>query len=149
MAEGLEPFYVLQNFGTRRNCTLTASFPAVVSIEGIEVGGTKGNVNYDVSLFVFVAKASSKFCFSLVKCDLPNNQDKVTVGGTNGLDSHHLTKASAVCGKSELKGPEQAIFCGVTSIRLESSGKYNNKVVVALRPADENDINLATAVCDL
>lgn len=49
MAEGIEPFYVLQNFGVNRNCTLTASFPAVVSIDGIEVGGTKGNVNYDVS----------------------------------------------------------------------------------------------------
>ena len=49
MAEGIEPFYVLQNFGASRNCTLTASFMAVVSIDGIEVGGTKGNVNYDVS----------------------------------------------------------------------------------------------------
>lgn len=50
MAEGLAPYYVLQNYGAHRNCTLTASFPAVVSIEGIEVGGTKGSVNYDVRL---------------------------------------------------------------------------------------------------
>lgn len=50
MAEGVAPYYVLQNYGTRRNCTLTASFPAVISIEGIEVGGTKGSVNYDVRL---------------------------------------------------------------------------------------------------
>jgi hypothetical protein len=75
--------------------------------------------------------------------------DKVTVGGSAGLDSHHLTKATTICGKSELKGPEQAIFCGVTSVRLDSSGKHNNKVIVALRPADENDIALATAVCEL
>lgn len=51
MAEGVAPFYVLQNYGTNRNCTLSASFPAVVSIEGIEVGGEKGNVNYDVRFF--------------------------------------------------------------------------------------------------
>lgn len=75
--------------------------------------------------------------------------DKVTVGGSAGLDSHHLTKATTICGKTELKGPEQAVFCGVTSVRLESSGKFNNKVIVSLRPADENDISLATAVCDL
>lgn len=75
--------------------------------------------------------------------------DKVTVGGSSGLDSHHLTKATTICGKSELKGPEQAIFCGVTSVRLDSSGNYNNKVIVSLRPAVENDISLATAVCDL
>lgn len=49
MAEGTAPYYVLQNYGTRRNCTLSASFPAVVSIEGIDVGGNKANVNYDVS----------------------------------------------------------------------------------------------------
>lgn len=49
MAEGVAPYYVLQNYGTNRNCTLSASFPAVVAIEGIDVGGKKGNVNYDVS----------------------------------------------------------------------------------------------------
>lgn len=49
MAEGVAPYYVLQNYGSHRNCTITASFPAVVSIESIEVGGTKGSVNYDVS----------------------------------------------------------------------------------------------------
>jgi hypothetical protein len=49
MAEGIAPYYILQNYGTNRNCTLTASFPAVISIEGMEVGGTKGSVNYDVS----------------------------------------------------------------------------------------------------
>lgn len=48
LAEGVAPFYVLQNYGASRNCTLSASFPAVISIEGIEVGGDKGNVNYDV-----------------------------------------------------------------------------------------------------
>lgn len=90
------------------------------------------------------------YYFSLLKqCDQPNALDKVTVGGSGGLDSQHLTKATTVCGKTDLKGPEQAIFCGVTSVRLESSGKFKNKVVVSLRPADENDISLATAVCDL
>ena len=49
MAEGVAPYYVLQNYGMNRNCTLTASFPAVVAIEGIDVGGSKENVNYDVS----------------------------------------------------------------------------------------------------
>ena len=63
MAEGIEPFYVLQNFGVNRNCTLTASFPAVVSIDGIEVGGTKGNVNYDVSLFILLHTVDLKSSF--------------------------------------------------------------------------------------
>lgn len=153
MAEGVEPFYVLQNYGTNRNCTLSASFPAVISIEAIEVGG-KGSVNYDVKLhFISVSRLDIHvdFLSSLfpLKCDQPESSDKVTIGGSSGLDSHHLTKAVSVCGKTELKGPEQAIFCGVTSIRLDSSGNYNNRVVVSLRPAEESDITLATAVCDL
>jgi hypothetical protein len=62
MAEGVAPYYVLQNYGTNRNCTLTASFPAVISIEGIEVGGTKGKVNYDVRLIcIFVELISQHF----------------------------------------------------------------------------------------
>jgi hypothetical protein len=60
-----------------------------------------------------------------------------------------MTKSAGVCGTSDVKGPEQAIFCGITSIRLESSGKHNNKVYVSMRQADENDMSLATAVCDL
>lgn len=153
MAEGVAPFYVLQNYGTNRNCTLSASFPAVVAIEGIDVGGQKGNVNYDVSRITYgleFLKVLKAFCsIALLKCDQQDALDRVTVGGSSGLDSHHITKATTICGKTDLNGPEQAVFCGVTSVRLESSGKYNNKVVVSLRPADEEDISLATAVCDL
>lgn len=50
MAEGVAPYYVLQNYGTNRNCTITALFPAVVSVLAVDVGASKGNVNYDVSL---------------------------------------------------------------------------------------------------
>jgi hypothetical protein len=83
------------------------------------------------------------------QCDNTNSHDKVHVGGSAGLDSYQLTKATTICGRSEIKGPEQAIFCGVTSVRLESSNRFNNKVIISLRPAEENDISLATAVCDL
>lgn len=44
-------------------------------------------------------------------------------------------------------GPEQGIFCGVTSVRLSSSGNYLNTAVVSIRPADESDIAIATLVC--
>lgn len=46
-------------------------------------------------------------------------------------------------------GPEQAIFCGVTSVRLSSNGKFNNNVVVSIRKADENDLSAATLICDI
>ena len=37
-------------------------------------------------------------------------------------------------------GPDQAIFCGITSVRLVSSGKYRNKAGLMVRQADENDL---------
>lgn len=49
MAEGLAPFYTLQNYGLYNNCTLSALFPAVVSILEIDVGENKQAVSYDVS----------------------------------------------------------------------------------------------------
>lgn len=52
MAEGLAPFYTLQNYGLQSNCTLSALFPAVVSIVDVNVG-EKGAVNYGVSFYVF------------------------------------------------------------------------------------------------
>jgi hypothetical protein len=151
MAEGVAPFYVLQNYGASRNCTITALFPAVVSILAIDVGGNKGNVNYDVSLHcVLLFLHQSSFSLPLFpQCDHSNYYDKAIVGGSNGLDSSQMTKSAGVCGTSEIKGPEQAIFCGITSVRLESSGKHKNKAYVSVRQADENDMSLATAVCDL
>lgn len=46
-------------------------------------------------------------------------------------------------------GPEQAIFCEVTTVRLISTGKHNNHAIISIRKADENDFNLATLMCDL
>lgn len=48
-----------------------------------------------------------------------------------------------------LAGPEQAIFCGVTSVRLSSNGHLNNNVIVTIRKADENDLTAATLMCDI
>lgn len=44
------PFYVLKSShkGVSRNCTLTAIYPAVVSLLGVHIGHGKGP-NYDVS----------------------------------------------------------------------------------------------------
>lgn len=52
MAEGTAPFYTLQNYGTNRTCSISALFPASISIDKIDVGPNTENVNYDVSTFV-------------------------------------------------------------------------------------------------
>jgi len=51
MTEGISPYYTLKNFKLQSNCTLTALFPAVVTVVGINIGGSYiHGVNYDVSL---------------------------------------------------------------------------------------------------
>lgn len=49
MAEDSVPFYVLKSSNKSRNCTLTALYPAVVSLLGLHIGHSKGP-NYDVSI---------------------------------------------------------------------------------------------------
>lgn len=43
----------------------------------------------------------------------------------------------------------ETIFCGVTTVRLVSSGEFDNAVTIAVRPAEENDIPTASLVCGL
>lgn len=48
MAEDSVPVYVLKSSNKSRNCTLTALYPAVVSLLGLHICHGKGP-NYDVS----------------------------------------------------------------------------------------------------
>lgn len=49
MAGEVSPIYNLINVGKRNNCTLTALYPAVVSIKNVNIGGTEQHLSYDVS----------------------------------------------------------------------------------------------------
>lgn len=57
--------------------------------------------------------------------------------------------STTICGHSEVTGPDQAIFCDLTTIRLVSHGTYNNQIVLTIRNALENDINIASLICPL
>uniref|UniRef100_A0A182MMJ9 Corticotropin-releasing factor-binding protein n=1 Tax=Anopheles culicifacies TaxID=139723 RepID=A0A182MMJ9_9DIPT len=130
MAEGLAPYYMLRNYGQRRNCTLTALFPAVVSVIALEVGEANESVHY---------------------CERGRVDDKLEIGGSAGLDpAHQLVRASTICGRSRGRMDlDQTILCGTTSVRLISSGPYNNQAMVTMRMADESDLRLATVICEI
>ncbi|XP_054725489.1 corticotropin-releasing factor-binding protein isoform X1 [Anastrepha obliqua] len=120
----------MANFGYRRNCTISALFPATVAVANLKIGGknVRGEkVNYDCGM----------------------HEDRLEVGGSSGLDSFAMEKASDVCGYADQQGPEQAIFCEVTTVRLISTGRYQNYAAVMIRKADENDLDIATLVCAL
>ncbi|XP_017076413.1 corticotropin-releasing factor-binding protein [Drosophila eugracilis] len=123
--------YKMTNFGQARNCTISALFPAVVSLASLRIGGksvrAQPKVNYD--------------------CQLPS--DRLEIGGSSGLDPIGMEQASAVCGASSDLGPEQAMFCGVSTVRLVSSGRFQNQAAIVLRKAEEQDLDIATLICAL
>ncbi|XP_030370918.1 corticotropin-releasing factor-binding protein [Scaptodrosophila lebanonensis] len=123
--------YKMANYGHARNCTLSALFPASISLANLRIGGkivrAQQKVNYDCNMFT----------------------DRLEIGGSAGLDAGAMELASAVCGASNEPGPEQAIFCGVTNVRLLSTGRYQNQVAVVVRKADEQDLDIATLMCAL
>ncbi|XP_017101199.2 corticotropin-releasing factor-binding protein isoform X1 [Drosophila bipectinata] len=123
--------YKMTNFGQARNCTISALFPAVVSLANLRIGGksvrAQQKVNYD--------------------CQVPS--DRLEIGGSAGLDSIAMEMASSVCGASSEPGPEQAIFCGVSTVRLVSSGRYQNQAALVLRKAEDQDLDIATLICAL
>lgn len=90
-----------------------------------------------------------KFFLYYSQCTDPTNKDKIVIGGSNGLDTTNLQAAQSICGSGSMENVEHVVLCAITSVRLESSGKNNNKVIVSLREAVENDLDKASAVCDL
>lgn len=59
-----------------------------------------------------------------------------------------MTKASTICGRSGGRMDlDQSILCGTTSVRLVSSGQYNNQAMVTIRMAEEADLRLAAVMC--
>lgn len=61
-----------------------------------------------------------------------------------------MEAASQICGNSDDVGPQQAIFCGVTTVRLSSTSQGNDHALVVMRKADvEQDLDLATLICQL
>nr|CAD7449013.1 unnamed protein product [Timema bartmani] len=76
--------------------------------------------------------------------------DYVQLGGSEGLDTSSLAVADSICGLDSKPGSTiETIFCGVTTVRLVSSGQFDNSVTVALRQAGEDDILDASLVCGL
>lgn len=73
----------------------------------------------------------------------------MAIGGAKDFDTSNMEISTSVCGHSEHIGPEQAIFCPMTTVRLISNGKHNNQVLLTIRRANENDINIATLICPL
>ncbi|XP_018332405.1 corticotropin-releasing factor-binding protein [Agrilus planipennis] len=126
-----EDVITLRNYGNRTNCSVSAMFPAEIHILALSVG--------------VVPTTGRRYSFetgSLYKCKKRGLSDYVEIGGSSGLDNSNLYLADSVCGMDSKPAKfSEMIGCGTTTVRLVSSGIFDNSVTVALRRLDEERIS--------
>lgn len=130
LLQSANDIFTIRNYGRKGNCSVSALFPGVVRVAALNVGVTttaRTGVELETG--------------TLHKCQKRGMEDYVEIGGSFGFDSNHLQLADAVCGldsKSECES--ERILCEVTTIRLISSGNFDNSVTLAMREMSEDDI---------
>jgi len=114
--------FTLTNSGMARNCSLTAVLtPPNLKLIQFEIGKPTSYVGL------------SSRC---------SREDYVDIGGSSNLDPSLMDVKETFCGKE----PEPAkmgltILCDSSSVRLVSSGNYDNSVTVAIEEAVEEDMD--------
>jgi len=114
--------FTLSNGGTARNCSLTAVLaPPTMKLIQFEIGKPTSHTGLT---------------------SLCSNEDYVDIGGASNLDPSLMDIKETICGRE----PEPAkmgltILCDSSSVRLVSSGNYENSVTVAIDEATEEDMD--------
>ncbi|XP_043275544.1 corticotropin-releasing factor-binding protein [Venturia canescens] len=134
-----EPF-TLRNFGRRVNCTFVAIYPAVVRIDALDVGSKRlrGTAFPESETGI------------IHQCDKRGSKDQVQIGGTSGLDTTEVEILDTICGvDSRPTRSSKIIDCEVTTVRLVSTGKYDNAITITAEPADGKEKVDADLTCGL
>ncbi|XP_049770633.1 corticotropin-releasing factor-binding protein [Schistocerca cancellata] len=163
LLEGVSDVYTLRNYGRRVNCTLSTLFPASLKVLSLSVGLAGAGSKRSASGLAAASGAAAPppplgagsglleiETGTIHRCENRGMPDYVQLGGSEGLDTAALNVADSICGMDSKPGStEETIFCGVTAVRLVSSGDFDNAVTVSVRQAAEDDIPAATLVCGL
>ncbi|XP_058797343.1 corticotropin-releasing factor-binding protein [Phymastichus coffea] len=111
-----EPYYLLQNHGQKRNCSIWASYPTAVQFNSFNIG----NRNSRTSNILQCAHAA----------------DHIEIGGGH-LDPNRIEILNFICSKAEANVfHEDLINCPSSTIKLVSSGNHDNRVNISMRPVD-------------
>uniref|UniRef100_A0A8D8V560 Corticotropin-releasing factor-binding protein n=1 Tax=Cacopsylla melanoneura TaxID=428564 RepID=A0A8D8V560_9HEMI len=142
LLEGLSDVYTLRNYGKNVNCSLTTLYPAQVKVLSLGVGlsNSKTKRNHEIEVETG----------TLHKCEKQGMPDYVQVGGGEGFDLSQLSVVDSICGLDSSPSKQvETILCGVTTVRLVSSGDFDNAVTVAVTPAEVDDLDAASLVCGM
>lgn len=128
-----EPF-TIRNYGRRINCTYVALYPATVQVIALEVGVSN-----------FLGSVRTTETGTLQKCEETSPHDRVVIGGSYGLDTSKVQIVDSICGIDSKPDYREVVEYGVTSIRLISSGFFENSVTVQIQPLKEDlfDTNIS------
>ncbi|KAJ9601113.1 hypothetical protein L9F63_000692, partial [Diploptera punctata] len=100
LLEGTSDVYTLRNYGKRVNCSLTTLYPASVKVLSLNVGlaNSKNGLELETG--------------TIHKCEKRGLPDYVQIGGSEGLDTTHMTAADSICGLDSKPGSTiETVFC--------------------------------------
>lgn len=138
LVEGLEDVYTIRNYGKATNCSLTTLFPAQISILSLSVGVSFPGDSFKIETG------------TMRKCEESGLKDYVELSGGLDLSTPNLAQGESFCGIDSYPGPlVESVLCGTATVKLVSSGEYDNSVTVAVRQASEQDLLSPTIICPL
>lgn len=130
----------LRNFGKRRNCSATTIYPSVVRVLQLQVGVNDKHPNMEPETG------------TVHKCEKRGLEDYVQLAGlgmATELGGAGETVFGSVCGLDTTAGRPMSILCGTLTVRLVSSGRYDNSVTVFVkRMESEEEMLNADLFCD-
>ncbi|XP_017770809.1 PREDICTED: corticotropin-releasing factor-binding protein isoform X2 [Nicrophorus vespilloides] len=140
LLQNTEDIVTLRNYGRRSNCSISALFPAAIRVVSLDVGVVSTG-----------ERAIEIETGTLHKCQKRGLEDYVQIGGSAGLDNAGLLLADSVCGIDSKPGDRsELIGCGTSTVRLVSSGGFDNSVTVIMRELNEEDIaGFLSVICPI
>ncbi|XP_014254909.1 corticotropin-releasing factor-binding protein [Cimex lectularius] len=136
LIDGLEDLYTVRQTGKASNCSLMALYPVHASILSLNVGETVPGFN-------------KKETGTMRRCQESGLKDYVEISGGYDLVTPKQKQAETFCGVDTYPRPtEETVLCGISTIKLVSSGEYDNILVVKIRQAGEQDLLSPTIICD-
>ncbi|KAL3280241.1 hypothetical protein HHI36_017736, partial [Cryptolaemus montrouzieri] len=141
LLQGFEEVYTLKNYEKRSNCSISTLFPSAVRVDALSVGVVRADI-----------RSSEVETGTIHKCQKRGLDDYVQIGGSLGLDNANMILADSICGLNSRPGKfEELIACGTTTIRMVSSGAFDNSVTIHLRQldGDEDTNSFMSVLCPL
>lgn len=114
-----ESFVVLRNHGSKINCSYWFINKTKVKINSYSIGDSQSSDDPSA------------------KCS--DSPDRIEIGGSDGLDPNRIELLDTICNKSNNE-TEKLINCSTTTVKLVSSGAYENHLNVTFEPVDSQEL---------